>query len=49
MNFHVLRSPPIKSKIITNMRHYLHSESQERERILRAIGNVSSDQNLRCR
>lgn len=35
---HVLRSPPIKSKIITNMRHYLHSESQERERILRTIG-----------
>ena len=35
---HVLRSPPIKSKIVTNMRHYLHSESQERERILRTIG-----------
>jgi KH/beta-lactamase-domain protein len=35
---HVLRSPPIKSKIITNMRHYLHSESKERERILRTIG-----------
>jgi KH/beta-lactamase-domain protein len=35
---HVLRSPPIRSKIITNMRHYLHSESRERERILRTIG-----------
>lgn len=35
---HVLRSPPIKSKIVTNMRHYMHSESQERERILRTIG-----------
>ncbi|HEX9262498.1 MAG TPA: beta-CASP ribonuclease aCPSF1 [Candidatus Bathyarchaeia archaeon] len=34
----VLRSPPIKSKIVTNMRHYLHSESRERERILRNIG-----------
>jgi KH/beta-lactamase-domain protein len=35
---HVLRSPPIKSKIVTHMRHYLHSESKERERILRNIG-----------
>jgi KH/beta-lactamase-domain protein len=35
---HVLRSPPIKSKIVTNMRHYMHSESKERERILRTIG-----------
>lgn len=35
---HVLRSPPIKSKIVTNMRHYLHSETKERERILRTIG-----------
>ncbi len=35
---HVLRSPPIKSKIISHMRHYLHSESKERERILRTIG-----------
>ena len=34
----VLRSPPIKSKIVTHMRHYLHSESRERERILRTIG-----------
>jgi len=35
---HVLRSPPLKSKIITHMRHYLHSESKERERILRTVG-----------
>ncbi|MDR0470347.1 MAG: beta-CASP ribonuclease aCPSF1 [Nitrososphaerota archaeon] len=35
---HILRSPPIKSKIITHMRHYLHSESKERERILRTVG-----------
>jgi len=35
---HVLRSPPLRSKIVTHMRHYLHSESKERERILRAIG-----------
>ena len=35
---HVLRSPPLNSKIITHMRHYLHSESKERERILRTIG-----------
>jgi KH/beta-lactamase-domain protein len=34
----VLRSPPLKSKIVTNMRHYLHSESRERDRILRTIG-----------
>ncbi|MBN1358025.1 beta-CASP ribonuclease aCPSF1 [Candidatus Bathyarchaeota archaeon] len=34
----VLRSPPIKSKIVTHMRHYLHSESKERERILRNVG-----------
>lgn len=34
----VLRSPPIRSKIVTNMRHYMHSESKERERILRNIG-----------
>jgi KH/beta-lactamase-domain protein len=33
-----LRSPPIKSKIVTHMRHYLHSESKERERILRTVG-----------
>jgi len=35
---HVLRSPPLRSKIVTHMRHYLHSESKERERILRNIG-----------
>ena len=35
---HILRSPPIRSKIVTNMRHYLHSESKERERVLRTIG-----------
>lgn len=34
----VLRSPPLKSKIVTHMRHYLHSESRDRERILRTIG-----------
>lgn len=34
----ILRSPPIPSKIISNIRHYLHSESKERERILRTIG-----------
>ena len=35
---HVLRSPPLRSKIVTNMRHYLHSESKDRERILRTVG-----------
>jgi KH/beta-lactamase-domain protein len=35
---HVLRSPPLRSKIVTNMRHYLHSETKERERILRTVG-----------
>jgi len=35
---HVLRSPPLRSNIITHMRHYLHSESKERERILRTVG-----------
>ncbi|UCE95706.1 MAG: beta-CASP ribonuclease aCPSF1 [Candidatus Bathyarchaeota archaeon] len=34
----ILRSSPIPSKIVTHMRHYLHSESKERERILRTIG-----------
>jgi KH/beta-lactamase-domain protein len=34
----VLRSPPLKSKIVTHMRHYLHSESKEREQILRTVG-----------
>lgn len=35
---HVLRSPPLRSKIVSHMRHYLHSESKERERILRTVG-----------
>jgi len=35
---HVLRSPPIPSKIIAHMRHYLHSESKERGRVLRTVG-----------
>jgi KH/beta-lactamase-domain protein len=34
----VLRSPPIPSKIMAHMRHYLHSESKERDRILRSVG-----------
>lgn len=34
----ILRSSAIPSKIITHMRHYLHSESKERERVLRTIG-----------
>jgi KH/beta-lactamase-domain protein len=34
----VLRSPPLRSKIVAHMRHYLHSESKERERILRTVG-----------
>ncbi|MEM2922273.1 MAG: beta-CASP ribonuclease aCPSF1, partial [Candidatus Bathyarchaeia archaeon] len=34
----VLRTPPIPSKTISNIRHYLHSESKERERILRSVG-----------
>lgn len=34
----VLRSPPLRSKIVMHMRHYLHSESKERERILRTVG-----------
>ena len=34
----ILRSPPIPSKIIAHMRHYLHSESKERERVLRTVG-----------
>lgn len=35
---HVLRRPPLRSKIVAHMRHYLHSESKEREQILRAVG-----------
>jgi len=34
----VLRSPPIPSKIMAHMRHFLHSESKERDRILRQVG-----------
>ncbi|MFH0897477.1 MAG: beta-CASP ribonuclease aCPSF1 [Candidatus Bathyarchaeota archaeon] len=34
----ILRSPPIPSKIIANIRHYLHSQSKTRERILRTVG-----------
>ncbi len=34
----VLRTPPIPSKIIAHMRHYLHGEVKERERILRSVG-----------
>ena len=34
----ILRSPPIPSKIIAHMRHFLHAESKERERILRTVG-----------
>ncbi len=34
----ILRSPPIPSKIVAHMRHYLHTESKERERILRTVG-----------
>jgi len=34
----VLRSPPIPSKIMMHMRHFLHTESKERNRILRNVG-----------
>ena len=34
----VLRSPPIPSKIMMHMRHFLHSESKDRNRILRNVG-----------
>jgi len=34
----VLRTPPIPSKIMAHMRHFLHAESKERDRILRTIG-----------
>lgn len=34
----VLRSPPLRSKIIAHMRYYLHTESEDRERILRGVG-----------
>ncbi len=34
----VLRTPPIPSKIMAHMRHFLHAETKERDRILRTIG-----------
>ena len=34
----VLRSPPLPSMIIAHIRHYLHSEAKERERIMRNVG-----------
>ena len=34
----ILRTPPLPSKIVSNIRHYLHAESKERERILRTVG-----------
>jgi KH/beta-lactamase-domain protein len=34
----VIRTPPIPSKIIANLRHILYTESRERERIQRAMG-----------
>jgi len=34
----VLRAPPIPSKIIAHIRHYMHGEVKERERILRSVG-----------
>jgi len=34
----ILRSPPIPSKIIAHTLHFLHTESKERERILRTVG-----------
>ncbi len=35
---HILRSPPIPSKITAHIRHFLHSETKERSRILRTVG-----------
>src|SRR5207244_13077877 len=34
----ILRSPPLHSKIIASTRHILHTESEERSRILRDVG-----------
>jgi len=34
----ILRNPPLPSKIVSNIRHYLHKENKERERILRSTG-----------
>jgi len=36
----VLRTPPIPSKIIANIRHLMYTESKERERILMGIGEM---------
>src|SRR5207247_4258017 len=34
----ILRAPPLHSKIIASTRHILHTESEERSRILRDVG-----------
>src|SRR5215467_4736510 len=34
----ILRAPPLHSKVITSTRHILHTESEERSRILRDVG-----------
>src|SRR5207244_2156119 len=34
----ILRAPPVPSKIIASTRHILHTESEERSRILRDVG-----------
>jgi len=34
----ILRTPPIPSKITAHIRHFVHSESKERSRILRTVG-----------
>jgi len=34
----IVRSPPIPSKIMAHVMHFLHTESKERERILRVVG-----------
>ncbi|MEM2896480.1 MAG: beta-CASP ribonuclease aCPSF1 [Candidatus Bathyarchaeia archaeon] len=49
----VLRAPPLPSKIILSTRHFLHSESEERSRILREVGErifrptISKAENVR--
>ncbi|RLI34429.1 beta-CASP ribonuclease aCPSF1 [Candidatus Bathyarchaeota archaeon] len=35
----ILRTPPIPSKIIAHIRHYLYQEVKERQRILRSVGD----------
>jgi len=42
----VLRSPPIPSNIIAHIRHFIHSESKERERILRTVGERTFRQQI---